>query len=84
MKQILQYVKGTINFGLPFSTRQNDSFGGDYSGANWARCVETHCSTYGYPIFLGGNMVSWSAKKQPTGAHSSCESKYRAPTYTTT
>ena len=40
--------------------------------------METRWSTYGYPIFLGDNLVSWSAKKQPTVARSSCESEYRA------
>lgn len=34
--------------------------------------------TYGYSIFLGGNLVSWSAKKQPTVGRSSCESEYQA------
>ncbi|GKD14289.1 uncharacterized mitochondrial protein-like protein [Tanacetum coccineum] len=30
------------------------------------------------PTILGGNLVSWSAKKQPTMSRSSCESEYRA------
>lgn len=49
-----------------------------YSDADWARCIETRRSTYGYFIFFGGNLVSWSAKKQPTVSRSSCESEYRA------
>lgn len=38
--------------------------------------VAPHLATL---IFLGDNLVSWSAKKQPiTVSHSSCESDYRA------
>ncbi|KAL4554582.1 hypothetical protein LXL04_037176 [Taraxacum kok-saghyz] len=32
-------------------------------------CIETRRSTYGYSIFFGGNLVYWSAKKQPTIFH---------------
>lgn len=50
-----------------------------YSDADLsARCTETYRSMYGYSIFVGGNLVSWSAKKQPTLSCSSCESEYRA------
>lgn len=47
---------------------------------DWVRCAKTRRSTYGYSIFLEGNLVSWSVKKQPTVARSSCESEYRALT----
>lgn len=77
VKHILRYVKGTINYGLNFS-RSSAFLLVAYSDADWARCVETRRSTYGYSIFLGGNLVSWSVKKQPTVACSSCESEYRA------
>lgn len=76
-KRILRYVKGTLAFGLTFRRPQSNSIVG-YSNADWARCIETQHSTYGYSIFLGDNVVSWSAKKQPTISRSSCESKYRA------
>ncbi|KAI3514490.1 hypothetical protein L1887_12931 [Cichorium endivia] len=77
VKRILRYVKGTIAFGLTFRRPHTNTIVG-YSDADWARCIETRRSTYGYSIFLGGNLVSWSAKKQPTVARSSCESEYRA------
>ncbi|KAM0027867.1 putative RNA-directed DNA polymerase [Helianthus debilis subsp. tardiflorus] len=77
VKRILRYVKGTLSFGLTYSRPHTSSILG-YSDADWARCLETRRSTYGYSIFLGGNLVSWSAKKQPTVSRSSCESEYRA------
>lgn len=77
VKRILRYVKGTLNSGINFSRTMDPTLVG-YSDADWARCPETRRSTYGYSIFLGGNLVSWSAKKQPTIVRSSCESEYRA------
>nr|GEW93065.1 uncharacterized protein [Tanacetum cinerariifolium] len=77
VKRILRYVKGTLSYGLSFSHAPSPTILG-YSNADWARCIETRRSTYGYSIFLGGKLVSWSAKKQPTVSRSSCESEYRA------
>ncbi|GJW81891.1 retrovirus-related pol polyprotein from transposon TNT 1-94 [Tanacetum coccineum] len=77
VKRILRYVKGTITYGLIFLRPRSNSILG-YSDADWARCIETRRSTYGYSIFLGGNLVSWSAKKQPTVSRSSFESECRA------
>ncbi|GJV61904.1 retrovirus-related pol polyprotein from transposon TNT 1-94 [Tanacetum coccineum] len=62
VKRILRYVKGTLAFGLTFRRPHSISILG-YSDADWARCIETRRSTYGYSIFRGGNLVSWSAKK---------------------
>ncbi|XP_022023806.1 uncharacterized mitochondrial protein AtMg00810-like [Helianthus annuus] len=77
VKRIPRYVKGTLSQGLTFDRPPNTVLLG-FSDADWARCLDTRRSTYGYCIYLGGNLVSWSAKKQPTVSHSSCESEYRA------
>ncbi|XP_071714595.1 secreted RxLR effector protein 161-like [Rutidosis leptorrhynchoides] len=77
VKRIMLYVKGTITYGLSFHHSPTASLLG-YSDADWARCIETRRSTYGYTIFFDGNLVSWSAKKQPTVARFSCESEYCA------
>ncbi|CAM8969898.1 unnamed protein product [Rhodiola kirilowii] len=44
----------------------------------YAGCPDTRRSTSGYSIYLGHNLVSWSAKKQRTVSRSSYESEYRA------
>jgi hypothetical protein len=37
-----------------------------FSDTDLAGCVDDRRSTGGFAIFLGSNLVSWSARKQPT------------------
>ncbi|GJZ54109.1 ribonuclease H-like domain-containing protein [Tanacetum coccineum] len=75
LKRILRYVHGTLNYGLQlFSSSTTDLVA--YFDADWAGCPTTRRSTSGYCVFLGNNLLSWSAKRQPTLSRSSAEAEY--------
>ena len=82
VKRILCYVKGTLWFGLSFTLSSSRELLA-YLDADWAGCPDTRWSISGYVVYFGGNLVSWSSKKQTTVSRSSCESEYRALALTT-
>ncbi|XP_041004092.1 uncharacterized mitochondrial protein AtMg00810-like [Juglans microcarpa x Juglans regia] len=63
IKRILRYVKGTLHFCLTFHPSVAPGALVDYSDADWAGCLDTCRSTSNYSIYLGDNLVPWSAKK---------------------
>jgi hypothetical protein len=76
MKRILRYLQGTPGYGL-LLRRSSSSDLVVYTDADWADCPDTRRSTSGYVVFLGDNLVSWSAKRQTVVSRSSVEAKYR-------
>lgn len=77
LKRILRYIKGTLSHGLQLTRGKIDSLTA-YSDADWGGCPDTRRSTSGYCVFLGPNLISWSAKRQQTVSRSSCEAEYKA------
>ncbi|GJZ62105.1 ribonuclease H-like domain-containing protein [Tanacetum coccineum] len=76
LKRILRYVQGTLELGLQLYASATTSLVG-YTDADWAGCPSTRRSTSGYCVFLGYNLLSWSAKRQHTISRSSAEAEYR-------
>lgn len=70
LKRILRYIKGTLELGLHIRKDQVLVLS-SFSDSDWAGCRDSRRSTTGVCTFLGQNLVSWSAKRQPTVAKSS-------------
>jgi histone deacetylase 1/2 len=77
IKRILRYLKGTLNHGLTLHKSTSHSLIA-YSDADWAGCPDTRCSTSGFCMYLGDNLVRWFSRRQTTVSRSSAEAEYRA------
>ncbi|GJT05499.1 ribonuclease H-like domain-containing protein [Tanacetum coccineum] len=76
MKHVLRYLRGTTDLGLQLF-RSTTSQLIAYFDADWAGCPATRRSTFGYCVFLGDNLLTWSSKCQDTLSRSSAKAEYR-------
>ncbi|KAM1177321.1 hypothetical protein COP2_017215 [Malus domestica] len=81
-KRILRYVKGTLSHGLLFHKAPHFNPYG-FSDFDCAGSFDVHRSTTGACIFLGPNLLTWTAKKQSTVSKSSMKTEYHALVTTT-
>jgi len=75
LKRIIRYIQGAKEFGLHFSPSTITNLSA-YSDADWGGCPDTRRSTSSYCVYLGANLISWSAKRQATLSRSSAEAEY--------
>ncbi|KAM2706055.1 hypothetical protein EV1_035182 [Malus domestica] len=73
-KRIIRYLKGTVNFGLFYSSSNNYKLVG-YSDSDWAGDSDDRKSTTGFVFFMGDTAFTWISKKQPIVIHSTCEAE---------
>ncbi|GKC02061.1 retrovirus-related pol polyprotein from transposon TNT 1-94 [Tanacetum coccineum] len=67
VKRILRYLHGNPDTSLEA-----------FSDADWAGDSDDRRSTKGFSIYLGSNLISWTARKQRTISRSSTEAEYKA------
>lgn len=76
LRRVLRYVQRTKEHGLQLLRKQSNAMT-VYTDADWAGCPSTRRSTSGFSIYLGDNLVSWTAKRQQTVSRSSAEAEYK-------
>jgi hypothetical protein len=76
-KHILRYVKHTLGYGLKI-TKSSSMLVNAFTDSDWASDPDDRRSTGGFAVFIGNNLVSWCARKQPTLSRSSTEAEYKA------
>ena len=76
VKRVLRYLKGIIDYGLSY-TPSSISLNA-FCDSDWAGSPDNRKSKSGYGVFLGQNLISWSAKKQNMVFRSSKKVEYRS------
>ncbi|XP_023759681.1 uncharacterized mitochondrial protein AtMg00810-like [Lactuca sativa] len=82
VKRIIRYLNGTLHHYLHFSPTRSTSLLA-YSDSGWISDSDDSRSQYGFAIYHGSNLISWTSRKQRMVARSSTEAEYRSLAYTT-
>ncbi|XP_047315455.1 secreted RxLR effector protein 161-like [Impatiens glandulifera] len=80
VKDILRYVKGTMNYGIQLRRgREVEELVG-FTDSDLAGDTDDRKNTRGMVFYLNGNLITWSSQKQRTIVLSSCEAEFMAAT----
>ncbi|KAD7476886.1 hypothetical protein E3N88_00022 [Mikania micrantha] len=79
VKQILRYIKGTVDLGICYRRNGSNTLLG-FSDSSLLVNPDDGKGTTGLVFYFDDGPVSWCSQKQPTVALSSCESKFMAAT----
>lgn len=77
LKRVLRYIKGTLELNLVYANKSDNIISG-YADADWGGDTTDRKSTSGFCLFVFGNVVLWSSKKQSTVAISTTEAEFIA------
>jgi histone deacetylase 1/2 len=83
VKRILRYLAYTKYVGLKIR-RSLTILVSAFSDADRVGSLDDRRSTGGFAVFLGTNLISWSARKQATVSRSSTEAEYKSVANATT
>jgi histone deacetylase 1/2 len=64
IKRILRYIKYTLSLRLKIR-KSSSMLVSVFSDADWDGSIDDRRSTCDFAVFVGPNLVSWSARKQP-------------------
>ena len=81
IKQILKYLKGTVELGLVYTQGGSEELLMGYSDSDVGGDLVGRRSTAGMAFYLGESLITWCSQKQKTVALSSCEAEFMAATY---
>ncbi|XP_030969988.1 secreted RxLR effector protein 161-like [Quercus lobata] len=76
-KKVMRYLQGTKNYMLTFKRSDNLEVIG-YSDSDFAGCVDSRKSTFGYLFMLAGGAISWKSSKQTVTTTSTMEAEFVA------
>ena len=74
--RIQKYLKGTVNYGIHYSSYPLVLEG--FTDSSWITNREDHASISGWIFTLGGGVISWGSKKQTCIADSTITTKFIA------
>jgi hypothetical protein len=80
VKQIMRYLKGTLEFGLVYTQANAKEVLLGYNDSDVGGDLEARRSTGGMAFYLNESLVTWCSHKEKTVALSLCEAEFIAAT----